>query len=132
MPNKDENEQPKSNGVNRRQFITRTAAGAAGAVALTSVLDACGGSSSSSPALAATDAQNMASGAWKFAVCRTRSGLASPTTVTTQTHPRSTSPPRFSSSSSARESSSSSTLAISAITITLLPWFAANSNRRRW
>ena len=68
MPHNDENEKPQSIGVNRRQFITRTAAGAAGAVALTSVLDACGGSSASSTTLAATDAQNPASGAWKFAV----------------------------------------------------------------
>ncbi len=67
MPQNDENERPKSTGVNRRQFITRTAAGAAGAVALTSVLDACSGSSSSTPQTT-TDAQTMASGAWKFAV----------------------------------------------------------------
>ncbi|MGA2960880.1 MAG: metallophosphoesterase [Candidatus Korobacteraceae bacterium] len=68
MPQKDENEQPKSNGVNRRQFITRTAAGAAGAVALTSVLDACGGSSSSNQAPQALAENNVTSQAWRFGV----------------------------------------------------------------
>ncbi len=69
MPHQDENERPKSTGVNRRQFITRTAAGAAGAVALTSVLDACGGSSSSSPSQPTALAENnVTSGAWRFGI----------------------------------------------------------------
>ena len=67
MPENEESKRPKSKGVNRRQFLTRTAAGAAGAIALTSVLDACGGSSSNAPA-ALNDAQALTSGAWKFGV----------------------------------------------------------------
>lgn len=66
MSHNDESETPKSTGVNRRQFITRTAAGAAGAVALTSVLDACGGSSSNP--VVATDEQQLTTQAWKFGV----------------------------------------------------------------
>jgi hypothetical protein len=81
MPHKDENERPKSNGVNRRQFITRTAAGAAGAVALTSVLDACGGSSTPSATQAATDAQNLSTGAWKFGVMSDTQWTTPPGTV---------------------------------------------------
>ncbi len=81
MPHNDENEKPKSTGVNRRQFITRTAAGAAGAVALTSVLDACGGSSSSTPA--ATAEQNLSTGAWKFGVMSDTQWTDAPGTVWT-------------------------------------------------
>jgi hypothetical protein len=81
MPHNDENEKPKSIGVNRRQFITRTAAGAAGAVALTSVLDACGGSSSSTPATTAE--QNLTTGAWKFGVMSDTQWTNAPGTVWT-------------------------------------------------
>ena len=82
MSHKDENEQPKSNSVNRRQFLTRTAAGAAGAIALTSVLDACGGSSSSA-ASSATAAQNLGSAAWKFGVMSDTQWTNGPGTVWT-------------------------------------------------
>jgi hypothetical protein len=81
MPHNDENEKPKSTGVNRRQFITRTAAGAAGAVALTSVLDACGGSSSSTTATTAE--QNLSTGAWKFGVMSDTQWTNAPGTVWT-------------------------------------------------
>ncbi len=78
MSHNDENEKPKSTGVNRRQFITRTAAGAAGAVALTSVLDACGGSSSSSSDPSATPKTEVTSGAWKFGVMADTQWTGSP------------------------------------------------------
>ncbi|MGD0975841.1 MAG: metallophosphoesterase [Candidatus Korobacteraceae bacterium] len=81
MPQNDENERLKSTGVNRRQFITRTAAGAAGAVALTSVLDACGGSSST--ASSTTDAQSLTSTAWKFGVMSDTQWTNAPGTVWT-------------------------------------------------
>jgi hypothetical protein len=64
----DEASTPKR-GVNRRQFMTSAAVGA-GALAATTMLEACGGSSSSSPAGAplAISEQNVTSTAWKFGV----------------------------------------------------------------
>ena len=67
MADKEDSKGPQFKGVSRRQFITRTAAGTAGAIALTTVLDACGGSSSSTPT-ALSDAQALNTGAWKFGV----------------------------------------------------------------
>ena len=68
MPDNENTKGPQSKGVSRRQFLTRTAAGTAGAIALTTVLDACGGSSSSTPATSTTDAQALTTAAWKFGV----------------------------------------------------------------
>lgn len=67
MSEKDQNEQPKKR-VTRRQFLTRTAAGA-GAVALTSVLTACGGSSGSGgTTVTGISASNLSGSSWKFGV----------------------------------------------------------------
>ena len=68
MPDNEDTKGPQPKGVSRRQFLTRTAAGTAGAIALTTVLDACGGSSSSAPATSTTDEQALTTGAWKFGV----------------------------------------------------------------
>jgi len=66
VPKNDENDSQQKKGVNRRQFMTRVAAGA-GAIAATSVLGACGSSSASSP-LSNISAQNQSGSAWKFGV----------------------------------------------------------------
>jgi hypothetical protein len=68
MSQKDDKEQPKPKNINRRQFITRSAT-AAGAVALTSVLGACGsGSSSTSATTQSASTQSLTASAWKFGV----------------------------------------------------------------
>ncbi len=65
VPNSDGKGTPQPNGVSRRQFITRVAAGA-GAIAATTVLGACG--SSGTTPLSSLNAQNLSSTAWRFGV----------------------------------------------------------------
>ena len=67
VPKNDEKDSQRKKGVNRRQFITRVAAGA-GALAATSVLGACGGSSSTTPLTTALSETNLTAGAWRFGV----------------------------------------------------------------
>jgi hypothetical protein len=57
----DAQDESESKAVNRRQFLTRTALGV-GAVALTTAIEGCGTSSSSSAT------QPITSNAWKFGV----------------------------------------------------------------